>query len=547
MRSAAVLRSVPAVLAAAVAVSVALPSGLAGASPDEPAQPPPTTSDTTTSGTAPEEPTPTTSEPEATPPTTSTIEPEPTPATTIPEEDEDEEATPPTSATEPAPVETTPTEPEPTSPPAEPEPRPAPTEPAPADPGPADQGDEIQASTTAAKRTWANGCISKTLYPRNSGPQVRCLKRRLRNLNFPVDTTGYYGIRTSDAVSQIKRSRGLPSDGVAGPKALDVIFNPNRPSARTWGKCITRTLSPGVRGYQVRCLEKRLRRLNFPVVANGRYGRRVTDAVAQIKRDAGLARDGTAGPTALNSIFNPNRSPIRSWGSCITRQLNPGDRSYQVACLQKRLKRMNLLATVDGHYGIRTRYAVNVIKRRGRLRVDGIAGPKMLTKAYRSSLPAPVRRGYDTEGKRLSPVAAAGPNAPLPPGRSGTGKRIVYSRGQQRVWAIGPYGGVIRSWLVSGSLYDNEPAGTHRVYSRSRYGTAYTGSGMLLPYMVRWYYTPKGNHIGFHEIPRNSSGQPIQTVWELGQPRSAGCTRQAYLDAIFLWNWAPIGTKMVVV
>jgi lipoprotein-anchoring transpeptidase ErfK/SrfK len=40
---------------------------------------------------------------------------------------------------------------------------------------------------------------------------------------------------------------------------------------------------------------------------------------------------------------------------------------------------------------------------------------------------------------------------------------------------------------------------------------------------------------------------PLQTVAQLGTPQSHGCIRQNLTDAIALWSFAPVDTKVVVV
>ena len=55
----------------------------------------------------------------------------------------------------------------------------------------------------------------------------------------------------------------------------------------------------------------------------------------------------------------------------------------------------------------------------------------------------------------------------------------------------------------------------------------------------------EGDNIGFHEIPKKD-GVPVQSVSQLGTPLSGGCVRQSTPDAIYMWNWAPVGTKVVV-
>mgnify|MGYP003353209512 FL=1 len=122
----------------------------------------------------------------------------------------------------------------------------------------------------------------------------------------------------------------------------------------------------------------------------------------------------------------------------------------------------------------------------------------------------------------------------------------MYSRAGQRVWAVGDDGSIIRSWLVSGSKYNNEQPGTHKVYSRSEITTAWNGRAYL-KLMVRWLKTEKGA-IGFHSIPIHvSDGTVYQTDAELGQRLSGGCQRQSPLDAQFVWEWATIGTPVVVI
>ena len=54
----------------------------------------------------------------------------------------------------------------------------------------------------------------------------------------------------------------------------------------------------------------------------------------------------------------------------------------------------------------------------------------------------------------------------LPPA-SGTGRRVVFSEGRQRVWLVAEGNDVRRTYLVSGSLYDNLDPGTYEVFSRS--------------------------------------------------------------------------------
>ena len=131
------------------------------------------------------------------------------------------------------------------------------------------------------------------------------------------------------------------------------------------------------------------------------------------------------------------------------------------------------------------------------------------------------------------------------PNASGEGRRIVFSETAQRVWLVGADGSVERTYLVSGSKFDNLNPGTYSVQSKSRFATAFDYSGSM-EYFVRFatgYTAP----IGFHTVPVDNAGRPEQTKEQLGTPTSAGCVRQWRDDAIALWTFAPIGTKVVVV
>ncbi|MEZ0578586.1 L,D-transpeptidase [Nocardioides sp. MH1] len=131
----------------------------------------------------------------------------------------------------------------------------------------------------------------------------------------------------------------------------------------------------------------------------------------------------------------------------------------------------------------------------------------------------------------------------LPPG-SGTGRRIVFSEDAQRVWLVDASGVVQRTYLVSGSLTDNLHPGTYSVYSRSRWAVGIDDSGVM-QYFVRFTQGDEGAAIGFHTIP-TKDGVPLQGAAQLGTPQSHGCIRQRTSDAIALWDFAPMGTKVVV-
>ncbi len=150
-----------------------------------------------------------------------------------------------------------------------------------------------------------------------------------------------------------------------------------------------------------------------------------------------------------------------------------------------------------------------------------------------------AERGASTPGERHLVT-----DAELVPADSGTGRRVVFSESRQRVWLVGRGGDVRRTYLVSGSLHDNLDPGTYSVYSRSMHAFGIEDSGTMR-YFVRFTRGDSGAAIGFHDIPVQD-GKRVQGVDELGTPTSHGCIRQRRADARAMWDFAQLGTTVVV-
>jgi hypothetical protein len=142
------------------------------------------------------------------------------------------------------------------------------------------------------------------------------------------------------------------------------------------------------------------------------------------------------------------------------------------------------------------------------------------------------------------------PPLDLLPANSGTGRRVVYSKTNQWVWTVEANGVISKSHPVSGRRTWNQPEpGTYEVFSRSLNTCNINKPYLCWRYMVRFTTGPEKDNIGFHEIPldtRYNPPRPVQTEAELGTALSNGCVRQATPDALHIWNWAPLRTKVVV-
>jgi ribosomal protein L24E len=138
-------------------------------------------------------------------------------------------------------------------------------------------------------------------------------------------------------------------------------------------------------------------------------------------------------------------------------------------------------------------------------------------------------------------VAMSPSGPPLPP-NSGFGRRIVYSNSQQRVWTVEDNGRVSHTFLVSGR-HGLPSAGVHQVYSKV---PSSPSGDLTLPWTLRFAVSDRGNPIDFHGIPIDPGGRPIEPDSLLGTPQSHGCVRMSQVDAKTLWDWATVGTIVVV-
>jgi hypothetical protein len=143
----------------------------------------------------------------------------------------------------------------------------------------------------------------------------------------------------------------------------------------------------------------------------------------------------------------------------------------------------------------------------------------------------------------LTPIVP--PERPPPPYPDvGHGQRIIYSNSQQRVWLVDAEENLVDTYLVSGRKGVPAP-GTYEIYSKSP--NAWAGhDGITMQWMARFSRASSGLAIGFHSIPVYSNGQPMQTEAQLGTYQSGGCVRQADAKALALYEWAPIGTTVIV-
>jgi len=166
--------------------------------------------------------------------------------------------------------------------------------------------------------------------------------------------------------------------------------------------------------------------------------------------------------------------------------------------------------------------------------------------ALAASMPAtrmPAMQVTETLPPPSTVATAPGDSLEIPSG-SGSGRRVVYSKSIMRVWIIEADETLYHTHRVSGLESQPNP-GTYTVWSRSEHTCSRATPSICMRFMVRFAFSRRGDNIGFHEIPRRN-GVPLQDLSQLGLALSGGCIRQSTDDSIVMWNWASLGTVVVV-
>ncbi|MDH6124247.1 hypothetical protein [Kitasatospora sp. GP82] len=150
-------------------------------------------------------------------------------------------------------------------------------------------------------------------------------------------------------------------------------------------------------------------------------------------------------------------------------------------------------------------------------------------------------------GTTTAPAAGAAPTPPPLPATSGTGRRVVYSLGSNSVWLVDPRKTppVQAAFKVTPGTAEPSP-GNYSVYSRT---ASTTGTdGVQIEHVVR-FSQQSGTVFGFSAAVNGGtvtpSASPSATA-DAGRLKTGGI-RSSRTDGQTLWDFAPTGTKVVVI
>jgi peptidoglycan hydrolase-like protein with peptidoglycan-binding domain len=158
--------------------------------------------------------------------------------------------------------------------------------------------------TTRMWLTGALGCLCALVvsvppaHAQSSNANTAALQVALKALHhYTGGIDGIAGRRTKRAIRRFQRSRGLPADGVAGPRTRSELGRRGRPLL---GR---RMLVRGNVGWDVAALQFMLRRRGYsPGTVDGGFGPGTLEAVKKLQAARGLPADGRVGRDTLGAL-----------------------------------------------------------------------------------------------------------------------------------------------------------------------------------------------------------------------------------------------------
>jgi LysM repeat protein len=185
------------------------------------------------------------------------------------------------------------------------------------------------------------------------------------------------------------------------------------------------------------------------------------------------------------------------------------------------VKRGETLTSVAAHYGV----GVSAL-----MSANGLSNPNFVYTGQRLVIP-----GSETSPATPAPAAdSQQPAAVSQQPAESDGKRIVVSLSQQTLSAYENNQLVFSTLVSTGLARTPTPVGRFKIYAKYRAQTM-VGPGYYLPSVPHVMYFAGGNAIH-------------GTYWHnnFGHPMSHGCVNASREDAAWLYQWAGIGTVVIV-
>lgn len=304
------------------------------------------------------------------------------------------------------------------------------------------------------------GDTPRTSKPGDSGEDVVKLQQALKlsgYLNSNID--GSYGNATINAVKQFQKSKGMSSDGIAGPSTIKHLFGSKAANADSYQSVLVHnannvnqsnvniiesideigsapnTTRPGDSGEDVVKLQQALSLLKlYKGAITGNYDTNTQNAVKKFQKKRGMNDDGIAGKTTIRILFgepaaNHNNSSSGSAGSSNkanndnlldglsindidtpSNSVKPGQSGNDVKSLQQALSILGYYhGDINSKYDEATQNAVKRFQKKKGMNDDGVAGPATIRVLFGKKIQASKDIRKEKEDKNaVSSIADIG-------------------------------------------------------------------------------------------------------------------------------------------
>jgi hypothetical protein len=168
-----------------------------------------------------------------------------------------------------------------------------------------------------------------------------------------------------------------------------------------------------------------------------------------------------------------------------------------------------------------------------------------------SATPAAPSAPASSAPATARPSVKAAPVASLKVGQTspaGSGRYVMWVKAENHVYLV-EKGAVTRVMLTTGLPWKTPPGVYSVKYKQRNSSSLDAGHAWTLPYFVAFWRRPGASgDIAFHQVPHDAKGNLAQPLATLGFPgyASDGCARMAPPDALAIWEFTKVGTKVVV-
>jgi peptidoglycan hydrolase-like protein with peptidoglycan-binding domain len=236
-----------------------------------------------------------------------------------------------------------------------------------------------------------------SIRPGDSGETVKAVQRRLRNVFlFLPDTfaiSGQYDATTANAVKAFQAAVGLSQDGIVGKKTWAKL-NAAADDVFPIGTKVRRTLRHGMRGYDVKVVQKRLVNENYlaslNVVTVGYFDTATVNAVTALQKKNNYKQTGILDASTRSLLWGQKiEEELLDYDASLSTEDDPyvrptlkyGSTGAYVRSAQKYLRAGGYMTTkADGIYGKATKTAVELFQSKNGLKVDGKIGKQTWAK-----------------------------------------------------------------------------------------------------------------------------------------------------------------------